>query len=147
MAPKECEGLVRRGLELQKAGDPRAKKAYDSVVEHLGIGLSNAIVLFGPQTVIIAGVFVDLSPSKFVDDVRRVVLQHLNDRQKGIEIRAVANLNEFLLRGTVGLVMCHPFRALREDSASETGWDALGSSASSVAGPKRAAKTSQKARG
>lgn len=128
MVPHECDGLVRRAFELLKAGDPRAKKAYDSVVEHLGIGISNAIALFGPQTVIVAGVLVDLSPSRFIDDVRRAVLQHLSDRQKGIEIRAVGNLNEFLLRGSVGLVMCHPFRALREDSASETGWDALGSS-------------------
>jgi predicted NBD/HSP70 family sugar kinase len=128
MAPQECDGLVRRGFDLLRSGDPRAKKAYDSVVEHLGVGLSNAIALFGPQTVIIAGVFVDLSPSKFIDDVRRAVLQHLTDRQKGIEIRAVTNISEFLLRGSVGLVMCHPFRALREDSASETGWDALGSS-------------------
>jgi len=126
MTPGEREELVRRGVELLKSGEARAREAYRSVVEYLGIGLSNAVALFAPRTIVLSGLLLDLFPS-MVNDVRRAVVQSVIERQKGIEIRAVKDYDKFLQRGAAGLVLCQPFRALREDSASQTGWSVLGS--------------------
>ncbi|MCL5104805.1 MAG: ROK family protein [Armatimonadetes bacterium] len=116
MPHAEREALVRRGFEMARKGDPKAKQSYANVVKYLGIGIANSIALFAPRTIIVAGTLIDLSPSTVIDDIRLQALNYIKNRDRGVEIRAAVNCKEFLSRGAVGLILCQPYRAVYEDN-------------------------------
>lgn len=123
MTFEQREGLVRRGFELARAGDEKAVQALDDVIDHLGIGIANGVALFGSRTIIVLGTLIDLAPSLIVDEIRKAALKYVHERDRGIEIRAALNCREFLLRGAIGLVLCRPYRELREESLSLGQWE------------------------
>ncbi|MHB9038582.1 MAG: ROK family protein [Armatimonadota bacterium] len=116
MTIEEREGFVRRAFDLATGGDARAREALDDVIESLGIGIANGIALFGPRTVVVSGTLIDLAPTMVIDEIRKAALRYIRQRDIGIEIRAAVNYRDFLLRGALGLILCHPYRVMREQS-------------------------------
>jgi len=118
MTATERVELVRRGLNMAFNGDPNANYALVSVTKYLGIGLANAICLYDPKTVFIGGTLIDCAGDTVIDLIRREVMQHIWVRSRGVEIKSLFNYQEFLLQGSIGLVLLKPYRTLHEANMS-----------------------------
>lgn len=110
--------LVRRGVQLAASGDERSNEALVSVTQYLGVALANCVSLIDPHSIFVAGTMVDAAPDLVIDLIRQEAMQRIYRRARGVEIRAVANYEEFLLRGSIGLVLWQPYRILGRDTAS-----------------------------
>ncbi len=118
MTVEEREGLVRRAYELAESGDAGARAALDDMVTYIGMGIANGIALFGPRTVVVVGTLIDLAPTSVISETRKATLRYVCQRDLGVEIRAAIDYKSFLLRGAIGLVLCHPYRVMQEHSLS-----------------------------
>lgn len=116
MTVAERVQLVGRGVEMAKRGDVSASKALTSVTRYLGIGIANAVCMFDPRTVFIFGTLIDIDADMVIDQVRRESLRHIWPRARGVEIRPLMRWQEFLLRGSVGMVLWQPYKALQGDN-------------------------------
>ncbi len=122
MTAEEREGLVMRAYDLAAHGDARAKAALQDLINYLGMGIANGVALFGPRTVVICGKLIDLAPTQMIDEIRKAALRYISHRHMGLEIRAAIDYKRFLMRGMLGLILCHPYRELQEQSLSLGGW-------------------------
>ncbi|CAN5487042.1 ROK family transcriptional regulator [soil metagenome] len=65
---RETEGIDAL-LAAVEAGDERAQEAVHSLIEHLGLALSNLVNLYNPQKIIIGGWFGDQIAERFLEDI------------------------------------------------------------------------------
>lgn len=78
--------------------------------------MANAVMMFDPHVVYICGDIIDLAPDFLPDLIRKKILQKLYSRFLGVEIRTKLDVRDFLLFGSVGLVLTQPFRILEEEN-------------------------------
>lgn len=116
MTVSERVKLVKHGVEMAKRGNARAAKALATVTRYLGIGIANAVCMFDPRTVSIFGTLVDIDSNMIIDMIRREALQHIWPRAKGVEIKPLLYWQEFLLRGSLGMVLLQPHGAQQDES-------------------------------
>lgn len=64
---------VARLFEAWKAGDTRAVRAINDLVEHLGVALSNLVNLYNPQKLVLGGWFGDVIAKHLLDEVATAV--------------------------------------------------------------------------
>jgi predicted NBD/HSP70 family sugar kinase len=114
MLAAERVDLVQRGLAMAKAGDPKANWALVNVAKYLGIGLANSIVTLDPRSVFVCGTLTDYEPDLVIDLIRREAVQRIYPRARGVEIKAIPRSAEFLLRGSIALVLWQPYRELND---------------------------------
>jgi len=110
--------LVRKGLDLALSGDASANQALLTVTRYLGIALGNAISILDPRTVFICGTLIDIAPDLVIDLIRREALQHIWPHARGVDIRPLMEHEEFLLQGSIGLVLWQPYRGLQQENFS-----------------------------
>jgi len=115
LSGSERVGLVRRGVQMALSGDGKANEALISVTQYLGLALANCVSLIDPHAIFVAGTMIDAAPDLVIDLIRQEAMQRIYRRARGLEIRAVANYEEFLLRGSIGLVLWQPYRILGRD--------------------------------
>jgi predicted NBD/HSP70 family sugar kinase len=65
---RETEGIEAL-LAAVEGGDPHAVDATRSLIEHLGLALSNLVNLYNPQKIIIGGWFGDQIAERFLNDI------------------------------------------------------------------------------
>lgn len=114
MTTIERRDLFRKGMDLAAAGDMTAIKAQQTCIEYMGLGIANTINLFDPQVVYIGGVIIDYAPDTMMDVIRREAMRNINRSYQGVEIKALNEIDEFGLRGALGLVLLRPYRMLQE---------------------------------
>jgi len=122
LTTEERDGFVARAYDLAVSGDTRAQAALQDVIKYLGMGIANGVALFGPRTVVVAGKLIDLAPTQMIDEIRKSALRYILRRDAGMEIRAALDYKRFLLRGALGLILCHPYRVMQEQSLSLGRW-------------------------
>lgn len=67
---READG-VQALLDARSAGDVAARRAIDTLIDQLGLALSNLINLYNPQRIILGGWFGDRLATEFLDELRR----------------------------------------------------------------------------
>lgn len=107
---------VRKGIDLAKSGDSSAGNVLNSVAGYLGAGIASAIMMLDPGTVHVFGTMIDTEPDLVMQMVREEALKLVWQRSKSVDIRPLMNWQEFLLRGSIGLVLWQPFKQLQEDN-------------------------------
>ncbi|MHB9035957.1 MAG: ROK family transcriptional regulator [Armatimonadota bacterium] len=107
--------MVKEGIEKARLGDLRAARALVAVARYVGIAVANIVAALDPRTVHIYGTMTDIAQDRVVDLVRREAMQRIWPDARGVEIKALTNYEEFLLRGAIGLVLSRPYRALRDE--------------------------------
>jgi hypothetical protein len=75
-------------------------------------------MMLDPETVHIFGTLIDIDSDLVIGMVRDKALKLVWQRSKSVDIRPLMNWQEFLLRGSIGLVLWHPFKQLQEDNMS-----------------------------
>ncbi len=115
---RERVELVHRGLELAQSGDANANWALVTVTRYLALALANVITVLDPRTVFICGTLIDIAPGLVIDLIRRETLQRIWPHARGVDIRPLMNHEDFLLRGSIGLVLWQPYRALQQANRS-----------------------------
>lgn len=106
--------LVWKGMGLAAQGDMTAIRALETTVDYMALGIANTVNLFDPQVVYIGGVMIDYSPETMMDFVRRETMKSINRPYQGVEIRMLPEVNEFVTRGALDLVLLRPYRVLQE---------------------------------
>lgn len=108
--------MVKEGIEKARLGDLGAARALVAVARYIGIAVANIVAALDPRTVHIYGTMTDIAQDHVVDLIRREAMQRIWPDARGVEIKALANYEEFLLRGAIGLVLSRPYRVLREQT-------------------------------
>ncbi|MCE5314098.1 MAG: ROK family protein [Armatimonadota bacterium] len=110
--------LVKKAIELAQSGDTTAYAALtDGMIGHLGLALANLVNILDVRTVFVGGPCVDVAPDLIIDNIRQEVMRRVDPRARAVEIKARMDFEEFLLNGSLGLVLWEPFRVLHEDNA------------------------------
>lgn len=125
MTTVERRELVRQGMDMAFQGDLTAIRAQGSTIDYMGLGIANTINLFDPQVVYIGGVIIDYSPEMMMDTLRREAMKNINRSYQGVEIRPLPAIDEFGLRGALGLVILRPYRMLQEATSKMLRLDSL----------------------
>lgn len=110
----ERSEMVREGIEKARLGDLRAASALVAVTRYIGIAVANIIAALDPRVVHIYGTMTDIAQNNVVDLIRGEAMQRIWPDARGVEIKALTNYEEFLLRGAIGLVLSRPYGVLRE---------------------------------
>lgn len=110
--------LVERGVEMALDGDNKAHDALAAICRHLGVAITNAVAILGPQVVSVCGTIVDCAPGVVSNLVRREVFSRLPGHMLGDEVRALRDSKEFLLRGAAGFALWQPYSVLQKDNRS-----------------------------
>ncbi len=110
----ERREMVLKTMEMAAQGDPRAVSARDNALEYIGLGVANAINLFDPQVVYVGGVVIDYDPDTMLETIRGEALKNTNRSYQGVEVRALREIEEFGLRGALGMILLRPYRVLQE---------------------------------
>lgn len=121
MSVSERTRQVRRGVELASRGDVIASAALVTVTRYLGIGVASAVSMYDPRAVFVFGTLVDIAPDLVIDLIRREALKHVWPRAKGVEIQPLMHWQEFLVRGSVGLVQWQRYRAMQDETGLAAG--------------------------
>lgn len=121
----ERRELVRQAMDMAAKGDMSAMQAQQTAVSYMGLGIANTINLFDPQIVYIGGVLIDHSPDTMMDIIRREAMRNINRSYQGVEIRALHEIDEFGLRGALGMVLLRPYRMLQEVTSKMLRLDTL----------------------
>lgn len=116
LTPLERMDLARKALSMARSGDANANWALVTVARYLGIALGNAISILDPRIVLIGGTLVDIAPDLVIDLVRREALQRIWPHARGVDIRPLMHYEEFLIHGSIGLVLWQPYRALQQEN-------------------------------
>lgn len=106
--------MVKEGIEKARMGDLRAARALVAVTRYIGIAVANIVAALDPRTVNIYGTMTDIAQNHVVDLIRREAMQRIWPDARGVEIKALADYEDFLIHGAIGLVLSRPYRALRE---------------------------------
>ena len=111
--------LVRRGVAMAIAGDATAQRALDSMLTLLGSAIGNMICMLDPANVFVGGTMIDTAPELVMGRLRRVVKENTWSETHGVVLRSVPQMEEYILRGAMGLALAHPYRMLQARQRKE----------------------------
>ncbi len=120
LSAEETDELLARSVRMISESDPLAIHALSETAKYMGLGISNAIVMLGPQSVYIGGDILDAAgeidglADSILDLVRRETIKLVYSVLQGVQIKATPMLSEFEMRGALVLVLLSPYRRLQE---------------------------------
>jgi predicted NBD/HSP70 family sugar kinase len=113
---REAEG-VDALFAARRAGDEAAITAVDTLIEQLGLALSNLVNLYNPQKIIVGGWFGDRIAADFLDELRRATCAYALEQPGNEAVLARSQLGQDAVAlGAATLAI---------DRFVETGWPQL----------------------
>jgi predicted NBD/HSP70 family sugar kinase len=90
---REAEGIDAL-LDARRAGDEAAIGAVDTLIEQLGLALSNLVNLYNPQKIIVGGWFGDRIATDFLDELRRATCAYALEQPGNEAVLARSQLGQ-----------------------------------------------------
>lgn len=106
--------MVKKGVDLAAHGHYGAAASMSRIADYIGLGISIAVNMLDPQTVYVGGTLIDYASDAMMDTIRREAMQRITHVFRGVEIKPLMRLQEFELKGAVGLVLLSRFTSLSQ---------------------------------